>query len=234
MADVAIEATDHFGLGANFHPQSSSAVTSFERRNIKDEKGNFECEKMVGEKTEYSTTYAYCNSSPNISSDLGAMLTAFGYTTAGTEDMFVTSLSISFNDGEYAEVTINGVAYADGTMPGASGNVSNVAAAVPSGAGFGVPLLSGVTLGANAAAASLTINISNNHVMISDGQGDFFAGKNISFVAEADAEYTGVPSSYDEPTGWTKDSSTLGDTNENFDTVSWSGHRYFDLAAQSA
>lgn len=230
MADVAIEATDHFGLGANFHPQSSSAVTSFERRNIKDEKGNFECEKMVGEKTEYSTTYAYCNASPNISSDLGAMLTAFGYITTGTENMFVTSLSINFRDGEYAEVTINGVAYADGTMPAStSGLVADVSACIPSDSGFGAPTLPGVTLGSNSAPASLTINISNNHVMISDGQGDFFAGKNISFIAEGDAEYTGVPSSYDAPTGWTTDSTTLGDANENFDTVSWSGHRYFDL-----
>lgn len=228
-ATVAIEATDHFGLGANFHPQSSSAVTSLERRNIKDEFGNFECEKMVGEKTEYSTTYSYCNESPDIKTDLGTALTAFGFSTGGTEAMFVTSMTISFRDGEYAEVTMNGVAYAGANQPSSStGYVSNVSACIPSSSGFGVPAFAGVSLGTNAAFASATINISYNHIMASDGQGDFFAAKNISFIAEADIEYTGVPSSYESVTDWTKDSATLGDSNENFDTAAWSGHRYFD------
>lgn len=229
VATVAIEATDHFGLGANFHPQSSSAVTSLERRNIKDEFGNFECEKMVGEKTEYSTTYSYCNASPNIKSDLGTALTSFGFATGGTESMFVTSMTINFRDGEYAEVTMNGVAYAGANQPSTSaGYVADVSAAVPSSAGFGVPTFNGVSLGNNAAPTSATINITHNHIMASDGAGDFFAAKNISFIAEADIEYTGVPSSYESVTGWTKDSATLGDSNENFDTAAWSGHRYFD------
>lgn len=232
MATVAINATDHFGLGANFHPQSSSAVTSFDPRNIKDENGNYECETMTGERTEYSTTYRYCNGTPDIATDLGGALTAFGYvlnSNGATEDMFVTSMSISFADGEYAEVTINGIAYADGTMPTATtGLVADVSAAVPADSGFGVPTLSGVTLGTDAAATSLTINFSNNHIMATDGAGDFFVGQNISFMASADAEYTGVPSSYTAPTGWTRDSSTAADANEGFDTSSWSGHRYFD------
>lgn len=231
MATVAIEATDHFGLGVNFHPQTSSAVTSLDRRNIKDEKGNFECEKMVGGRTEYSTTYRYCkDSSPDIKADLSTALTAFGYVTSGaTENMFVTSMSISFSDGEYAEVTMNGIAYADGTMPAANTNlVADMSGCVPSSAGFGVPTLSGVTPGTDAAPVSLNINISNNHVMATDGNGDFFVGTNISFLAEADAEYTGIPSSYDAPTGWTTDSTTQSDNNENFDTASWSGHKYVD------
>jgi len=29
-------------------------------------------------------------------------------------------------------------------------------------------------------------------------------------------------------TGWTTDSNSLADSNENHDTASWSGHRYFD------
>jgi hypothetical protein len=227
MANVAIEATDHFGLGANFHPQTSSAATSFDRKNIKDEKGNFECEKMTGERTEYSATYRYCNdSSPDIASDLGEALTDFGF----AEGMFVTSMSINFSDGEYAEVTMNGIAYADGMPSDGTNSVANVSACVPEGAGFGVPTLAGVNTGDDAAPVSLNINISNNHIMAMDGNGDFFVGTNIGFLAEADAEYTGIPSSYDAPTGWTTDSITQSDNNENFDTASWSGHRYFDKA----
>ena len=234
MATVAINATDHFGLGANFHPQSSSANTVDERRNNKDENGNFECETMTGTRVEYSTTFSYCNATPDIATDLGAALTAFGYVLSSggaTADMFVNSLSISFRDGEYAEVTMNGVAYSDGTMPSATtGLVSNVSAAVPSSAGFGTPTLAGVTLGTDAAAPSLTINISCNHVMSTDGAGDFFVANQISFTAEADAEYVGVPTSYTAPTGWTADNYSTNDSNESHDTVSWSGHRYFDKA----
>jgi len=237
MATVAINATDHFGLGANFHPQSSSANTVDERRNNKDENGNFECETMVGTKVEYSTTFSYCNATPDIATDLGTALTAFGYVLASggaTADMFVNSLSISFRDGEYAEVTMNGVAYSDGTMPAATtGLVSDVSAAVPAGAGFGVPVFTGVNLGgppAVSAATGLTINISCNHVMSTDGLGNFFVANQISFTAEADAEYVGVPTSYTAPTGWTADNYSTNDSNESHDTVSWSGHRYFDKA----
>jgi hypothetical protein len=230
MATVAINATDHFGLGPNFHPQTSSANTTFERRNIKDENGNFECESMVMEKTDYSTTYRYCNSSPDIKTDLGTFLTAFGYiASGGTEAMFITSMDISFSDGEYADVTLNGVAYGNGTMPGATtGIVANVSAAVPADAGFGVPALPGVTLGANAAAASLTISFSTNHVMATDGAGEFFAGTNISYESSATADYTGIPTTLEPVTGWTTDGTTPADSNEGFDTASWTGHRYFD------
>jgi hypothetical protein len=230
MAAVAINATDHFGLGANFHPQTSSAETTFERRNIKDENGNFECETMVMEMTNYSTTYRYCNATPAIGTDLSTMLTAFGYVTTGaTENMFVTGLTISFADGEYADVQITGVAYGDGTMPNATtGLVANVSAAVPAGAGFGVPALAGVTLGTNAANASLSISFANNHVVSTDGDGNFFVANNISFESSCSAEYTGVPTTIEPVTGWTTDSNSLADSNENHDTASWSGHRYFD------
>lgn len=230
-ASVAIEATNHFGLGDKFHASSSSLVESFDRKNIKDHKGNIECETMTNQRREYTTTYGYCNATPNIAGDLGAMLTAFGYlASGGTEKMFVTGMSINFRDGEYAEVTLNGVAYTAADMPAAAtGLVANVAAAVPTGAGFGVPTLAGVTPGNNAAPSSMTINFSNNHVMAMDGTGDFFAGKNLTFVVEAEVEYTGVPTTYDPPTNWTTDSVTAADQNENFDTTSWSGHRNFDL-----
>lgn len=234
MATVAINATDHFGLGANFHPQSSSVATSEERKNILDENGNLECESMVGPKSEYSTTYAYCNGTPDIKTDLGTILTSFGYVLSSggaTENMFVTGLTINFNDGEYAEVSMTGVAYGDGTMPAAAtGIVSDVSTAVPASAGFGAPTLTGVTLGTDAAVSSVSISFSLNHIMATDGNGDFFVGQNITYEASADAEYTGVPSSYTTVTNWTTDSYTAADGNENFDTVSWSGHRNFDKA----
>lgn len=229
---VPINATDHFGLGANFHPQSSSAPTSYQPRNAMDENGNMECESMVGGKTEYTTTYKYCNASPDIKTDLGAILTSFGYvlsSNGATANIFVTSLNITFSDGEYADVVMTGISYADGTMPSAvTGLVANVAAAIPTGAGYGVPALTGVSLGSDAANSSLTINFSNNHIMASDGTGAFFAGNNLTFVANATAEYTGVPSSYTSVTSWTTDGFTPSDANTNFDATSWSGHRYFD------
>jgi len=160
------------------------------------------------------------------------MLTAFGYVTTGaTENMFVTGLTVSFADGEYAEVSITGVAFGAGTMPSATtGLVANVAAAIPASAGFGVPALAGVTLGTNAAKASLSISFSNNLVTASDGAGAFFVGNVITFEAAASASYTGIPTTVEPVTNWTTDDYGPDDSNENHDTTTWSGHRYFDKA----
>jgi hypothetical protein len=227
---VDITATDFFEMGANFHPQSSSSEHTEEARNFLDANGNRECETMVGGATKYQATYKYCNASPDIATDLGTKLTTFGSQLAVDTDMTITGMTVTFTAGEYAEVEIEGVTY-DDAAPTTSIGAADVSAAVPASAGFGVPAIPGVTLGTDASPISFTITFSLDHKMAEGSDGNHFTSNNITFEATGAVEYVGVPTTYYSaiiPTGWTTDSYTETDSNDDFDAASWNGHRYFD------
>ena len=223
---IDIQATDHFALGANFHAQSSTSPHMEDMANIKDELGNMECETAINGRTEYSTTYRYCNATPDIATDLGDALTAFGDLL---NSICPTSLEVSFEAGQYATVVLSGVQYDDNAISVDIGS-ADVSAAIPASAGFGVPSLPGVTLGTDASPSALSISFSLEHKPAQGSDGNHFTSSNTTFKADANAEYLGVPTTLEPVTGWTTDSYDTPDSNEEHDSAAWTGHRYFDKA----
>ncbi len=218
---MAIEATDLFSLGAAFSPQSSESMDKKDRATALDEFGNVACESMTNNSDEYSTEYTYCGA--DIKTDLGTILTAFG---GPSNSKLITGVDISFQAGQQPTVSVRGMQY-----PAAITSIQNadVSAAVPASAGgVTVPTLTGVTTGAAASAISLNISLSLNHIVGTGADGEVFTAENITFTAEADAEFLGVPTTYDTATGWTTDSYGESDSNSDHDRAKWTGHRYFD------
>lgn len=228
MADatVALEATDLFALGGNFHPQSSTTEHITEPSTVLDSLGNTQCETMINAMTNYTCDYAYCNASPSIASDLGAFLTSFG---AVSDSKIVTELEIGFAAGKQATVKIKGHNHDDNAHATGTGT-ADVSAAIPSGAGFGVPTFSGVSLGSNATPIEATVTFSFNHVDKIGSAGTHFVGKNITCKATVSVKYQGVPTTAQPMTGWTTDTYGGADANSDFDTYTVTAHRYFDLA----
>lgn len=224
MATPTILGTDLFSLGGNFHVQSSSSNHLDDASNILDASGNVQCETMIYGRTEYSVEYRYCNGTPDIATDLGSFLTTFGKVA---NSIVPTGMTITFQPGEYATVSIQGVQYDENAIGALDIAGSNVAAAVPASAGFGVPTLTGVTLG-DAEKAGLTLTFSCNHVSRPGGDGNHFISRSITYRAEGTAEYVGIPTTWTTVTGWTTDSYDESDSNQDFEAATWTGHRHFD------
>lgn len=218
---MAILATDLFTLGANFLEQSSESMDKKDRSTALDEKGDVACESMTNNSDEFSNEFKYCGS--DIKTDLGSFLTTFG---APSNSKLITGIDISFQAGQQPTVSVRGLQY-----PTAITSIQNadVSAAVPSSSGgVTVPTLTGVTLGAAASPISLNISFSLNHISAIGADGEVFTAENTTFTAEADAEYLGVPTTYDTVTSWTTDSYGESDSNSDHDRAKWTGHQYFD------
>lgn len=227
-ASVGLNATDIFGLGGNFHAQNSSTRTVLERAMILDANGNNQCETMINQMDEVTTSYAYCNGTPDIASDLGTFLTQFGDVQ---NSYIITQLVINYSAGQYATVDVTGHQHNANThAAGASIGYADVSASVPASSGFGVPTMAGVTLGDNASPISQSITLSMNHVDAMDADGAHFVGKNITPTADTTVTYQGVPTTAQPFTNWTTDSYGGDDANSDFDTYEVAAHRYFDLA----
>ena len=225
---VAINASNLFSLGANFHAQGSTTRTVLDRAMIQDANGNEECETMINSRDEVTANYDYCNAVPAIGTDLATLLTKFGDVHGGYK---VTQLVIEFAAGQYAKVSITGHQHAAAThAAGLPAGYADVSAAVIAGAGFGVPTFTGVTLGTDATPASATITFSMNHVDVLAADGTHFVGKNLTPTAEISVAYEGVPTTAQPMTGWTTDSYGGDDSNSEFDKYEVTAHRYFDLA----
>ena len=223
---IGWEASDLFAAGANFHEQESSSIDMDDRSFMLDKSGNVECETMVNGRVEYSNRFAYCSGTPNIATDLGTLLTQFGNVA---DSKAVTTMSISFRAGAYAEVTIDGHQHdANAHSAGIGEGYADVSAAIPASAGFGVPTLTGQTIGTDASPVSLTITFNMNHIDKIGADGTHFTGKNLTCTAELSEEFEGTPSGA-EATDWTTDSKGGADSSENNDTYTYTAHRYFDL-----
>ena len=227
-ANVGFGASDLFAMAANFHEQSSSSILNETMANIRDANGNYECETGdLNSTTEYNNSFAYCNASPDIASDLGTSLSQFG-------DVFdskkMVGMTINFTAGQYATVEVTGHQHTENAhVSGIADGYTDASAAIPASAGFGVPTLTGQTIGAGATPISMTITLSCDHVDTEDEGGDHFVGKNIAFKAEVTATYTGSPTTV-EGTGWTTDSEGDNDSNSEYDGYTYTAHRYFDAA----
>jgi len=225
---VAIEATDLFSLGGNFNPVSSSTRTALDRAMIMDAVGNQQCETMINSRSEVTVSYAYCNASPDIKTDLALFATKFGDVQ---NSYIITQLVINYTAGGYATVDITGHQHTDATHAAGLGvGYADVSAAIPTTSGFGAPLVPGVTLGSNATTASVSITFSMNHVDLLAADGTHFVGKNITPTADISVAFEGVPTTAQPLTGWTSDGYGGDDSQSDFDKYEVTAHRYFDLA----
>ncbi len=227
MADAVVDllATDLFALGGNFHAQRSSSNHKESASQVLDASGNSQCETMIDAMTEYECDYEYCNAIPSIAADLATFLTTFG---AVKDSKIITNIEIGFTAGKQATVKIKGHnhdvnAHATGT------GTADVSAAIPAGAGFGVPTFAGVTLGTVSTPIEATVSFEMNHVDKISSAGSHFVGKNITPKASVTVKYQGVPSVAQPMTGWTSDTYGASDANSDFDTYDVTAHRYFDL-----
>ena len=234
MADktVAIGGDDLFSMDSHFNVQTSSAPTEYKSAMIKDADGNMECETSALDGiTQVEQTWSYCNAVPAIGTDLGTIATKFGDVHGS---YLLDELTIEFSAGQYATGSMRGHNHAaNAHAAGLTNGYADVSAAIPASAGFGVPTLTGVTLGSNATPISLSISFAfESHPDAVDANGAHFVGKHLTCKATASAVYLGTPSTIELVTGWTTDKvSTLPNTsNADFDQSVWEGHRYFDLA----
>jgi hypothetical protein len=227
MPAVDVVATDHFAMEAEFHAQSSSTTRVETSVQTKDNEGNVTCETGgLNSINEYETVYKYCpGETTDIKTDLGTALTAFG----GVRDSkVVTELTISFEPGDYATVTVRGMQAVENAITAI--NVADVSGAVPASAGFGVPALAGVTLGSNADEAGLEIKFGYNLISSVGGDGNHFVTQAAGeFRADGTASYVGVPTTLQPVTSWVTDGFETTDGNSEFDAASWTGHRFFDM-----
>jgi len=228
-----MEATNLFGLGANFNPQTSNADLREDAANIMDATGNIECETMVNERTEYSNSFAYCNGTPDIKTDLATLLTKFGDVHDSKK---VDTLTINFEKGQYATVDIAGHNHtANAHVAGLPDGYCDASAALAAGLGFGVPDYS-ITMGDNASPISATLTLSGNHIDREGEDGNHWQGKTTTYRAELTMTIEGVPTDITaaaietDAVGWTVDSINATDGNQDFDGYVFTMHRHFDLA----
>ena len=229
-----MEATNLFGLGANFNPQTSNSDLRLDAANIMDAKGNNECESMVNERTEYANPYAYCNATPEIVTDLATVLTKFGDVHDSKK---IDTLTITFEKGQYATLDIAGHNHTDNPhvagLPDGYCDVSS-SDVIPAGSGFGVPDWT-LVLGDNASPISASIAFSGNHIDREGTDGNHWQGKTTTYRADLTLTVEGVPTSITvaavetDLTGWTVDSINATDGNQDFDGYVFALHMFFDL-----
>ena len=230
-----MEASTLFGMGANFNPQNSNSDLRLDAANIMDATGNNQCETMTNERTEYANSFAYCNTTPAIVTDLATLLTKFGDVHDSKK---VDTLTINFEKGQYATVDVAGHNHSDephvAGLPDGYCDVSSTDV-IPAGAGFGVPDWT-IVMGANATPISATVAFSGNHIDREGADGNHWHGKTTTYRAELTLTTEGVPTSITvaaietDATGWTVDSINATDGNQDFDGYVFTMHRFFDLA----
>ena len=214
--DIELEATNLFGLGANFKTQTSNTDDPSTNPNSMDEVGNVSCEKIISDIVNYTQNVKYCGTDfmgdfVNTSAPPVPFLENFGCTF---DSKLVTGITINMTAADYCTVDFTGHNHAvnphDGgaTPTGATRadalalgivDVSDflpheVAEAFNGWNGFGIPDF-GVTTGDDSSPSSATATFTLNHVDQTDEQGDHLVGKNITPRCELSMDFTGTPTS---------------------------------------
>ena len=184
MADASIDlqATNLFGLSANFNTTSSTTSEPSTNPLVTDEVGNVECERIITDMTNYTQSATYCGS--DFVGDFGTFLTQFG---DAQDSKVVTSITINMSAGEYATIDIEGHNHASNAhVAGLDLGYADVSDFLPHEAteafnawdGFGVPDF-GVTLGSDASPSSATATFTMNHVDQTDEDGQHLPVKSL-------------------------------------------------------
>jgi hypothetical protein len=197
-----------------------------------DATGNNQCETMMNERTEYANSFAYCNATPDIVTDLSTMLSKFGDVHGSKK---VDTVTVNFEKGQYATVDVTGHNHTDNAhAAGVSDGYCDASDVIPAGAGFGVPEWS-IAMGDNASPISATVSLSGNHIDREGEDANHWQGKTTTYRGELTMTVEGVPTDITAAaieggaTGWTVDSINATDSNQDFDGYAFTMHRFFDL-----
>jgi len=227
MADksVAITASDLFGLGANFHAQSSTITTSQDWPEVFDADGDYACGSEVNNVTRAQAEYGYCNDTPDIDTDLDTAMTTFGelLNSAYIPD----NITVNFTAGEQATVSVTGHNHDSNAHVVDVLNTFDVSGIIPLGSGFGCPNI-WTNADTDSSPTSVTVSFTIEHVDKNGADGEHWTGENIRCRVEASAEYIGSPTL--TTTDWYIDSEDASDSNADQDTYAISAHRYVDKA----
>jgi len=187
MAESAptILAVDYFGAGANFHAQNSNTEELKEFDFVIGPEGNYKCSSEFDDGDGYSSTYRYCNGTPDIDTDLGTLLSQFG---AVADSKAVTGLRVEFEAGISATVSIEG--HQHDTNPHITLRDADCSGIIPGSSGVGVPTL--ITVSGTVSPVRASVEFSLNHVDKAGADGSHFHGQNMGPVRVAiTVEYEG-------------------------------------------
>lgn len=228
MADAAVNfgANDIFGLGGSFVAQTATNNDNDRYAEMRKADGDNSRESGAFDGRDDATaTYKF-----SADVGLGAALPDIGSVSNG---YVIETVSIEMSNEDFPTINITGHkhdvnSHVDGTLPEYS--IPAGTAALITGA-FGVYDL-GANAGATTACQSGTYEITAEHIDVLDCDGDHFAGTgfhgmetlNMTYVSSA-GNVTGFTKAGADP-DWVTDSVEETESNETFDTVTVTGHRY--------
>ena len=196
MAAPTISAVDYFAFPASFEIQSSGFSEEIRNPTARDAQGNDWCtDNAYLYKTGYSNSARYCQTVIDIGTDLSTLITTAGAVVGG---VIPTSLTIKYNGGDFADVDIDGVVFAQNQPTTTSS--ANYASLIPALSGFGIPDMPGVVLGDGVSTVAMTINCMWE-LINDDTPGYNTIADCRGFYMEVDVEYSGVSTNM-EATGF--------------------------------
>ena len=201
VAVVNYEATNIFGLHANFNTAGSTTGTPLTNHQALDELGNVACQKNIADIIPYTQSgITYCGS--DLVGDLGTFLTQFGDVQ---NSILLTGLTINFTGaGGYATLDLVGHQHASNPhVAGLTVGYSDVSDFLPHEVGeafvawdgTGIPDF-GIDLGTPATASPSGGSVSfsfSTHDDKMDTDGSHLVGKNITPICELSLDFEGIP-----------------------------------------
>ena len=220
MADIAInlEASDIFGLGGSFVPQSTTATTTQQHAEMIKANGDYQKFSSVFDVLDSVTgNYKF-----NADAGLGAALTSLCGSVSNS--ILITSVRVDTVNIEYPTIVVTGHNHEANLH--SAGNVYDIPAdmvAILTGA-YGAYDF-GVLSSALITCIRSSYEIRCEHIDQNDATGDHWVGTNVKGMEEISQEFSGNITSPPTIAGWTVETSDLNDSNEEHDTSSFSAIR---------
>lgn len=212
--NVALEASDIFGLGGNFIPQNSQLSTENSYARMIKANGDFE----KWSSTFNQITNATCPYKYNADTGLGAALPNIGSVTGG---YLITEIGIETVYNDYPTITITGHQHEEN--PHANDRVQYTCSITGDFTGaIGAYDLAGLAADEVCATRS-TYTMAINHI---DAEcGDHWVGQNVQGTESCTVEYIGHIAVF-TVAGWVVRTYVISDSNEAFDTSSITFEKY--------
>ena len=207
---ISLEASDVFGLGGLWIPQSSTLSTENEYATMIKANGDYEkFSATFNDVTNVTNPYKY-----NSDSGMGAALPNVGSVENG---YLITELVVESIYNDYPLVTFTG--HQHGANAHADDRIE-YACSIPASLTGALGAYDLASLAADEVCATrCTYTLTTNHLDAECDGGDHWTGNNINGMETVTVEYIGLIAAY-TVAGWTVRSYTLDDSNEAFDTSS--------------
>jgi hypothetical protein len=191
MAEIVpvIGAVNHFGLDAKFGVKASETQEFQSFNPVFDADGNYLCSAEWDNGDTFSEEADYCGGgAPDIVTDLGTLLTAFGdVASAGV----VTKLDVTFAAGIQANVKIEGHQHDTNPHIIETLRFADCSGIIPAASGLGVPEL--IEVAGDVSPVNATVSFEMEHVDKPGASGVHFAGQNIRCKVSLSVDYEGHP-----------------------------------------